>query len=261
MPYTPKPTPTTPTPTITNPTQGLTVDQLIEKLSSSKPSVAGSATDWYKTFPASLSTKDKIALQQTMLDLGLYGNTKKSPVAGLWNPDLDGDAFKKVVDIAVANNFFTTSGASKTPDYRKVLAIGAADPKAFSAMFNAPASGGYSGPSTTISTSRTKTDPKQLADTVNAAYLQSVGRAATEDEIQKAVNAVNKSAPSKTVTTTSRNKKGQAIVNSVTTPGANPANIIDSQVQADPGFGTYQAATTFFDAMLETLNGPVGRGA
>lgn len=261
MPYTPKPAPI-----VTNPTQGLSVDELIAKLQAQRPSSGGvvAGTDFYRTFPATLSASEKQALQQTMLDLGLYGNSKKSPVAGLWNPDLDGAAFKKVVEIAEGNGFYV--GNSKVPDYRRVLAFGAADPKAFRGMFISPSAAVDTGPVTTKSTNVTKRkyDAAVLKDTVNAAYRQAVGREATADELAQAVNSVQKAyekTPDKTTTATTRDGKGNTKSVSTVSGGVDEKTLISDQAKAKPEYGSFQSATTYFDAMLKALDGPVGQGA
>lgn len=121
-------------------------------------------------------------------------------------------------------------------------------------------SGGRGGSSTSVFMADTEFDPNQLKLAVNAAYRQAIGREATAEEIAAATKAINAGKGSTTTTTSTVNKKGQAVTSQITRPGIDQDQVIADQVKSESEYGSYQSATTYFDAMLSALNGPVGRG-
>jgi hypothetical protein len=48
--------------------------------------------------------------------------------------------------------------------------------------------------------------------------------------------------------------------NVTTSGGIDERGFMQQQAEANPEFANYQKATTYFDAMLSTLQGPVGGG-
>lgn len=113
--------------------------------------------------------------------------------------------------------------------------------------------------STSTNIQRHEYSANTLKEAVNAAYQNAVGRDATAKEITDAVNAVNaasKKNPSKTVTTS----KGSTTT-SVSSGGVNAGQVITDQAKNNPEFGSYQAATTYFDALINAMRAPVGTGA
>lgn len=88
-----------------------------------------------------------------------------------------------------------------------------------------------------------------------------LGRDPTKAEIsafQKALNAYEKANP--TVTTTTTNYMGDTVTGQTQTTkggvkeGARQLMAVED-VKADPEYGAYQAATTYFDAMMEMIGG------
>ncbi len=99
----------------------------------------------------------------------------------------------------------------------------------------------------------------------HAIFLQAaqslLGRDPTKAEIsafQKALNAYEKANP--TVTTTTTNYMGDTVTGqSQTTKGGVKEGarqlMAMEDIKADPEYGAYQAATTYFDAMMEMIGG------
>lgn len=120
------------------------------------------------------------------------------------------------------------------------------------------------GPTKVTSTSQRVYDANTLKDTINTVYKQALGRAATSAELNAAVakvQAADKKNPTTTVITTKGAGTGSVTNSSVTTGGIDPAQIVKDQAKSTLEYGSFQAATTYFDAMLSALNGPAGRGA
>ena len=113
--------------------------------------------------------------------------------------------------------------------------------------------GGRSMASTTSQTTQyTMQQVRAAADNI---YQNSIGRVLNDDELRmlhQSLNNTLKSSP--TVTKTS------ASGNSVTTGGVDERGFMQQQAEANPEFASYQKATTYFDAMLGSLQGPVGGG-
>lgn len=123
---------------------------------------------------------------------------------------------------------------------------------------------GYTGPVTTTDLSVQTFNASQLKDAVNAAFEKAVGRRATAKELKAAVMAVNKQAeknPDKTVTVTTGSGTPTQTRKSKTSGGFDPTTTLQNQAERDPEFGNFQAATTYYDAMLQAIRSPVGQGA
>src|SRR5688500_18852935 len=99
----------------------------------------------------------------------------------------------------------------------------------------------------------------------HAIFLQAaqslLGRDPTKSEIgafQKALNAYEKANP--TVTTQTTNYMGDTVTGQTSTTkggvkeGARQLMAVED-VKKDPEFGAYQAATTYFDAMMQMIGG------
>lgn len=96
---------------------------------------------------------------------------------------------------------------------------------------------------------------QQVRSAADSIYQNSIGRALNDDELRmlhQSLNGALKAEP--TVTKTS------AAGNSVTTGGVDERGFMQQQAEANPEFANYQKATTYFDAMLGSLQGPVGGG-
>lgn len=84
-----------------------------------------------------------------------------------------------------------------------------------------------------------------------------LGRDPTKAEtrnFQAVINAYEKSHPQVTTTTTSQKAGGGTNVSSVTTGGASSAaeaDVATQEAKKDPQYGAYQAATTYFNALMD----------
>lgn len=116
----------------------------------------------------------------------------------------------------------------------------------------------------TVTQSSTSYDMSTRED-AHAIFLQAaqslLGRDPTKSEIgafQKALNAYEKKNP--TVTTQTTNYMGDTVTGQTSTTkggvkeGARQLMAVED-VKADPEFGAYQAATTYFDAMMQMIGG------
>ena len=128
---------------------------------------------------------------------------------------------------------------------------------AMSAAGIVPGAGGGGGGGSMASTQKRTTQytMQQVRSAADSIYQNSIGRALNDDELRmlhQSLNSALKAEP--TVTKTS------AAGNSVTTGGVDERGFMQQQAEANPEFANYQKATTYFDAMLSSLQGPVGGG-
>ena len=118
--------------------------------------------------------------------------------------------------------------------------------------------GGGGGGGVSMASTRKQTTQytmQQVRSAADSIYQNSIGRALNDDELRmlhQSLNGALKAEP--TVTKTS------AAGNSVTTGGVDERGFMQQQAEANPEFANYQKATTYFDAMLGSLQGPVGGG-
>jgi len=92
---------------------------------------------------------------------------------------------------------------------------------------------------------------------INTIWLSEVGRAASDKEINAvtaAINAAMAANPDKTY------NSGGSASTTQTTAGADMNQVIREQALKNPETAGYQAATTYYDALLNVLQGPVGGG-
>lgn len=149
--------------------------------------------------------------------------------------------------------------SGQTVDELEFLALRAKEEQKDSA-----ASKRSTGPSTSVNIQESNYDAARLKQVVNTAFQNAIGREATDAEITAAVNAVNAAYdknPSKQVSTSTTDKAGKVTTKTVSSGGIDAGQVITDQAQSNPEFAPYQMATTYFDAMLEALRGPVGQGA
>src|SRR5678815_3759464 len=116
----------------------------------------------------------------------------------------------------------------------------------------------------TVTQTQTNVDLSSRGD-AHAIFLQAaqslLGRDPTKSEItsfQKALNSYEKKHP--TVSTTTSNYMGDQLQtqNTTTKGGVKDATrqiMATEDVKADPEYGAYQAATTYFDAMMQMIGG------
>jgi surface antigen len=96
---------------------------------------------------------------------------------------------------------------------------------------------------------------QQVRSAADGIYQNSIGRALNDDELRMLYQSLNN-----TLKATPTVTKTSATGNTVTTGGVDESGFIRQQAEANPEFANYQKATTYFDAMLNTLQGSVGGG-
>jgi hypothetical protein len=103
---------------------------------------------------------------------------------------------------------------------------------------------------------------QQIQGLATSAFQAAIGRAATQEELStflKNLNAEEKKNP--TVTKTSNSYSGENVTSTTTSSGGiDESQFATDQSQMHPEFANYQKATTYFDAMLNSLRGPTGGG-
>jgi hypothetical protein len=118
-------------------------------------------------------------------------------------------------------------------------------------------SSGPRGPGSMASTRKQTTQytMQQVRSAADSIYQNSIGRALNDEELRmlsKSLNTAFKESPD----VTKVSAKGDV----TTSGGLDARGFIEQQAEANPEFANYQKATTYFDAMLSTLRGPVGGG-
>jgi hypothetical protein len=123
-----------------------------------------------------------------------------------------------------------------------------------------PSSGGGGGGGGRVSMASTQKQTtqytmQQVRSAADSIYQNSIGRALNDEELRmlsKSLNTAFKESPD----VTKVSAKGDV----TTSGGLDARGFIEQQAEANPEFANYQKATTYFDAMLSTLQGPVGGG-
>lgn len=119
------------------------------------------------------------------------------------------------------------------------------------------------GPKTTTSTN-TSTNLSTKGDVEGTAYdiaRALLGRAPTDDEVSKYTQVINekeRANPTTQTTTTTTQPSGSSSSTSTTSGGVSAAsaqNTLRKQVQGESDYGEYQAATTYYDALVQMLGG------
>ena len=165
--------------------------------------------------------------------------------------------------MALPNNPFNTTGTGKTTggtnDLGNLvgsLGLSGSALKAFNAKLAAATSGGTStgaGTKTTI----TQYNPADLVPIITPIWRATTGKDASNQEINaitQAVNAAMKENPKMISSTGGPNASKTSI------PALKPAEVIQQQALQNPQTAGFQAATTYYDALLKVINGPMGGG-
>lgn len=121
-----------------------------------------------------------------------------------------------------------------------------------------PTGGGGGGGGGSMASTRKQTTQYSLQQVRSAAdsiYQNSIGRALNDEELRMLHQSLNNTFK-KNPEVTKVSAKG----NVTTSGGVDARGFIEQEAQANPEFAAYQKATTYFDAMLNTLRGPVGGG-
>lgn len=125
------------------------------------------------------------------------------------------------------------------------------------------ASAPFSGVKRTRSTNVDLTDPATARAIVHDSLSSMLGRRATDEELRKftgLINAAERGNPTVTETATTY-QDGDAVSQSSTTTGGLTATgrqqLVEEDAMALPEFGAYQAASTYFNALLGSIGSPV----
>lgn len=129
--------------------------------------------------------------------------------------------------------------------------------EATAAAANGLGAGGRGGGGSMASTRKQTTQytMQQVRSAADSIYQNSIGRVLNDEELRmlhKSLNSTLKENPNITKTSA----KG----NVTTSGGIDERGFMQQQAEVNPEFASYQKATTYFDAMLSSLQGPVGGG-
>lgn len=124
--------------------------------------------------------------------------------------------------------------------------------------------GGAGGKRTDTSTSISIPSPQDAEALVKNIYQQAVGRDPNKQELARytsLVVGIAKSSPSTSTSTTSTDASGNSKSSTSTTnrgvTSAGMQQAVMDKLQASPEYGAYQAATTYYNAMLQAIASPV----
>lgn len=122
---------------------------------------------------------------------------------------------------------------------------------------------GFSGTKRSRSTSVDLTDPATAKALINDTLANALGRAATEEEVRaftSVINTAERANPTVTETVTTYNR-GEAVSQSSTRSGgitdAGRRQMTLDQATTLPEYGAFQAAATYYNALLGALDSPV----
>ena len=121
----------------------------------------------------------------------------------------------------------------------------------------------FTGTKSQTSTSVDLTDPTTAKTLVNDVLAQALGRAASPEELSAftaVLNEAERKNPAHTVTSTTY-QDGDAVSQTSATSGgltgAARQQLLMDKAQESPDFGAYQAATTYYGALLQAIRSPV----
>jgi len=138
---------------------------------------------------------------------------------------------------------------------RSGIQLSLADATAQANLNNSSSSGSGSVNSASTIKRTTQYTMQQVRAAADNIYQNSIGRVLNDDELRMLYQSLNNTLKSSPSTTNTDSKN-----NSVTTGGVDERGFMQQQAEANPEFASYQKATTYFDAMLGSLQGPVGGG-
>lgn len=121
---------------------------------------------------------------------------------------------------------------------------------------------------TQTSTSVDLTDPTTARGIIDSAYQSATGQAPTDAQREDFLSMLNDaerrhpsvSTGTQTTSTTGSgtgNTKSNTTSSTSSSGGVNPQQLAQDQAMQDPGYGSYQAATTYANALFEALRSPV----
>ena len=123
--------------------------------------------------------------------------------------------------------------------------------------------GVYRGPVTSTQKQVTTYTLQEVKGLANQAFQAAIGREATKEELSRFLENLNKEEkanPTKTVSTSTPHGHNVS-TSQKSSGGVDEQQYAADQARLSPEYAGYQQATTYFNAMLSTLSGTVGRGA
>lgn len=94
---------------------------------------------------------------------------------------------------------------------------------------------------------------------IRTLFKEQLGRDPEDGEMDRYTSMLIskfKANPASTTTTTTTDPNGNSTSRSTSKSGFNPAGYLEDKAQADPEYGAYQAATTYFNALQGALAAP-----
>jgi hypothetical protein len=107
------------------------------------------------------------------------------------------------------------------------------------------------------------TNPTEARSKINTVFQQAFGRDAAPGELAALASSLQEAEFDSPVNTMQTDTyKGGAIVNSTAmkTGGMDSTQYLMEKAQKRPEYGAYQAATTYFNALIDAIGNPVSRG-
>lgn len=120
--------------------------------------------------------------------------------------------------------------------------------------------GGFTGTRSRSDAAIVLTNPTAAKNLINDVLSQHLGRRATEEEVRTLTAMLNAAERANPVTTTTTEtwRDGEVVSTSTTrSGGVDGAQVIADDVMERPEYGAYQAASTYFEALLGALSSPV----
>ena len=154
-----------------------------------------------------------------------------------------------------AGNFYTATGGKRKVTPWDMLSL---------LEDNAAAAGGSKGPKTTKQTSTSTNIPSPLdaEAAVKTIFQEGIGRDPSKGELARYSSLLigkAKANPSITNSTQTVDANGNVSQSSTSSGGLSAAGAqqaLMNEVQADPEYGSYQAATTYYGALLKAIAAP-----
>ena len=123
--------------------------------------------------------------------------------------------------------------------------------------------GAFTGNRSSTSRSVDLTDPATAKAITNDSLSQALGRAARPEELAQFLQVINSAERANPTVTSSNTRydKGEAVSQSSTTSGgltsAGRSQMVTDRAQALPEYGAFQAASTYYNALVSALDSPV----
>jgi len=204
-------------------------------------------------------------LDDAMIDIYRWSDEERAQwgkrlyAAGLASTPDDWDSQLKGWQTAVqgASDYYTNAGRKITPWafmdlYAKDTGLGPGGKKVQD----------LSGTTTRKDTNVFIPDKSDAAAAIKTLFKEQLGRAPDDGELDRYTSMMlrkYRAHPETTTTTATTNKEGQVVNSKSTSTGRyNPASDLEDKAVADPEWGAYQAATTYFNALQSAIGAPGG---